>query len=132
MKIYIPSKLLPLSPLPPWINRALISKIWLWQHLYLKAKSSSSPSLSQLPLSTTPFPPHSKIQSLILSLGLTLLPLNSGLLSNLFEGLLPQFPHSTLMATATNLTLIKLIVLTLFYILFQYLCSSSQPHSPIP
>ena len=46
MKIYIPSKLLPLSPLPPWINRALISKIWLRQRLYLKAKSSSSPSLS--------------------------------------------------------------------------------------
>ena len=47
MKIYIPSKLLPLSPLPPWINRALISKIRLRQRLYLKAKSSSSPSLSQ-------------------------------------------------------------------------------------
>ena len=47
MKIYIPSKLLPLSPLPPWINRALISKIQLRQRLYLKAKSSSSPSLSR-------------------------------------------------------------------------------------
>ena len=47
MKIYIPSKLLPLSPLPPWINRALISKIRLQQRLYLKAKSSSSPSLSR-------------------------------------------------------------------------------------
>ena len=47
MKIYIPSKLLPLSPLPPWINRALISKIRLRQRLYLKAKSSSSPSLSR-------------------------------------------------------------------------------------
>ena len=47
MKIYIPSKLLPISPLPPWINRALISKIRLRQCLYLKAKSSSSPSLSR-------------------------------------------------------------------------------------
>ena len=47
MRIYIPSKLLPISPLPPWINRALISKIRLRQRLYLKAKSSSSPSLSR-------------------------------------------------------------------------------------
>ena len=47
MRIYIPSKLLPLSPIPPWINRTLISKICLRQRLYLKAKSSSSPSLSR-------------------------------------------------------------------------------------
>ena len=45
MKICIPSKLLPHSPLPPWINRSLLSKIRLRQRLFLKAKSSSSPTL---------------------------------------------------------------------------------------
>ena len=45
MKICIPSKLLPHSPLPPWINRSLLSKIRLRQCLFLKAKSSSSPTL---------------------------------------------------------------------------------------
>ena len=45
MRICIPSKLLPHSPLPPWINRSLISKIRLRQRLFLKAKSSSSPTL---------------------------------------------------------------------------------------
>ena len=45
MRICIPSKLLPHSSLPPWINRSLISKIRLCQRLFLKAKSSSSPTL---------------------------------------------------------------------------------------
>ena len=45
MRICIPSKLLPHSPLPPWINRSFISKIHLRQRLFLKAKSSSSPTL---------------------------------------------------------------------------------------
>ena len=82
MKICIPSKLLPYFPLPLWINRSLISKICLRQCLFLKAKSSFSPTLIQSYCSLrNSISLHLKNQKphFFRSL-LTLLPLNSGIL----------------------------------------------------
>ena len=45
MHACIPSKLLPCSPLPPWINRSLAAKMHSRQRLYRRAKSTRSPSL---------------------------------------------------------------------------------------
>ena len=45
MHACIPSKPLPCSPLPPWINRSLAAKMRSRQRLYRRAKSTCSPSL---------------------------------------------------------------------------------------
>ena len=45
MNTCIPTKLLPLHPLPPWISRSISSKIRKRHHLYQRAKSSSSPTV---------------------------------------------------------------------------------------
>ena len=44
MHTCIPSKLLPDSPLPPWINRSLAAKMRTRQRLYRRAISTRSPS----------------------------------------------------------------------------------------
>ena len=48
MTTCIPSKLLPRSPLPPWINCLLAAKLRAHQRLYRIAKATSSPSLLSL------------------------------------------------------------------------------------
>ena len=45
MNTCIPTKLLPLHPLPPWISRSISSKIRKHHRLYQRAKSSSSPTV---------------------------------------------------------------------------------------
>ena len=49
---FVPSKLLPSTPLPPWLPHSLVSKIKQRQYLYRKAKETSSTSPSQWILHT--------------------------------------------------------------------------------